>query len=207
MPEWSIGPHSKCGERATVPRVRIPLFPPFMRMQSRRHLSRLFLFCDYGRVQAPTIITKQISLRLCSASHSTKVIAHFKWRVAEQKNIYFQRCSASASPFESLSFRKKIRIRKRHLLFSRCFLYIIATNEFIRLVAILCKRTPQRSCFLICIFFCRCPAASAGERVAVRATSEYSTANPSCYTTSDRLVQDLLDRFLNLVYGLQLEHR
>ena len=27
MPEWSIGPHSKCGERATVPRVRIPLFP------------------------------------------------------------------------------------------------------------------------------------------------------------------------------------
>ena len=27
MPEWSIGPHSKCGERATVPGVRIPLFP------------------------------------------------------------------------------------------------------------------------------------------------------------------------------------
>lgn len=27
MPEWSIGPHSKCGERATVPRVRIPVFP------------------------------------------------------------------------------------------------------------------------------------------------------------------------------------
>ena len=28
MPEWSIGPHSKCGVRATVPGVRIPLFPP-----------------------------------------------------------------------------------------------------------------------------------------------------------------------------------
>ena len=27
MPEWSIGPHSKCGVRATVPRVRIPLSP------------------------------------------------------------------------------------------------------------------------------------------------------------------------------------
>ena len=27
MPEWSIGPHSKCGERATVPRVRIPVSP------------------------------------------------------------------------------------------------------------------------------------------------------------------------------------
>ena len=27
MPEWSIGPHSKCGERVTVPRVRIPVFP------------------------------------------------------------------------------------------------------------------------------------------------------------------------------------
>ena len=27
MPEWSIGPHSKCGERASVPRVRISVFP------------------------------------------------------------------------------------------------------------------------------------------------------------------------------------
>lgn len=27
MPERSIGPHSKCGVRATVPGVRIPLFP------------------------------------------------------------------------------------------------------------------------------------------------------------------------------------
>ena len=27
VPEWSIGPHSKCGERVTVPRVRIPVFP------------------------------------------------------------------------------------------------------------------------------------------------------------------------------------
>ena len=27
MPEWSIGPPSKCGVRATVPGVRIPLSP------------------------------------------------------------------------------------------------------------------------------------------------------------------------------------
>ena len=27
VPEWSIGPHSKCGERATVPGVRIPPSP------------------------------------------------------------------------------------------------------------------------------------------------------------------------------------
>ena len=27
MPEWSNGPHSKCGVRATVPGVRIPLSP------------------------------------------------------------------------------------------------------------------------------------------------------------------------------------
>ena len=28
VPEWSIGPHSKCGVRATVPGVRIPPSPP-----------------------------------------------------------------------------------------------------------------------------------------------------------------------------------
>ena len=27
MPEWTNGPHSKCGVRVTVPGVRIPLFP------------------------------------------------------------------------------------------------------------------------------------------------------------------------------------
>ena len=27
LPEWSNGPHSKCGERVTVPGVRIPRFP------------------------------------------------------------------------------------------------------------------------------------------------------------------------------------
>ena len=34
MPEWSIGPHSKCGERATVPGVRIPLSPQAKMLKS-----------------------------------------------------------------------------------------------------------------------------------------------------------------------------
>ena len=42
MPEWSIGPHSKCGERATVPRVRIPVFP-----QNGRCKSRVYKICAF----------------------------------------------------------------------------------------------------------------------------------------------------------------
>ena len=48
LPEWSIGPHSKCGVRVTVPGVRIPHFPqqkgvlfsgtPFCFLDSRRQL-------------------------------------------------------------------------------------------------------------------------------------------------------------------------
>ena len=34
MPEWSIGPHSKCGVRATVPGVRIPLSPQRKKCES-----------------------------------------------------------------------------------------------------------------------------------------------------------------------------
>ena len=44
MPEWSIGPHSKCGERATVPRVRIPVFPQNGRCKSRVYKIYAF-FC------------------------------------------------------------------------------------------------------------------------------------------------------------------
>ena len=42
VPEWSIGPHSKCGVRATVPGVRIPLFPP----QRAVIFTALFLWCQ-----------------------------------------------------------------------------------------------------------------------------------------------------------------
>ncbi len=46
MPEWSIGPHSKCGERVTVPRVRIPVFPQKQIVEGYL----LFLFYIYGLV-------------------------------------------------------------------------------------------------------------------------------------------------------------
>ena len=47
MPEWSNGPHSKCGERVTVPGVRIPLSPQDQTKQEdvERHL---FVFYTYG---------------------------------------------------------------------------------------------------------------------------------------------------------------
>ena len=41
VPEWSIGPHSKCGERATVPGVRIPLSP--QRLRSKKMSKDIFL--------------------------------------------------------------------------------------------------------------------------------------------------------------------
>ena len=47
MPEWSNGPHSKCGVRATVPGVRIPLFPQQAEIrnevQQMLHLVVLFM--------------------------------------------------------------------------------------------------------------------------------------------------------------------
>ena len=52
MPEWSIGPHSKCGVRATVPGVRIPLFPP----QRAVKITALFFVAEregFGQLVAP----------------------------------------------------------------------------------------------------------------------------------------------------------
>ena len=46
MPEWSIGPHSKCGVRATVPGVRIPLSP-----QRINRSEGWFFFLIRGKVQ------------------------------------------------------------------------------------------------------------------------------------------------------------
>lgn len=37
LPEWSNGPHSKCGVRVTVPGVRIPRFPLKYRKTGRHH--------------------------------------------------------------------------------------------------------------------------------------------------------------------------
>ena len=46
MPEWSIGPHSKCGERATVPGVRIPLSPQRALARTTSAYAEVFL-CRY----------------------------------------------------------------------------------------------------------------------------------------------------------------
>ena len=42
MPEWSNGPHSKCGERVTVPGVRIPLFPLHLKQEISQPVSCFF---------------------------------------------------------------------------------------------------------------------------------------------------------------------
>ena len=48
------------------------------------------------------------------------------------------------------------------------FLYIIDTIEFIRLVAIMCKKNSLAEAFSYSYFFCKGPAASGRERRAVR---------------------------------------
>ncbi len=68
MPEWSIGPHSKCGVRATVPGVRIPLSPqnPKDKKGSKYDKSRkikvlrdfLFLFSDIRKTQKTPVWTE-----------------------------------------------------------------------------------------------------------------------------------------------------
>ena len=47
VPEWSIGPHSKCGVRATVPGVRIPPFPQKQTKQGDVDYRHLFVFTHY----------------------------------------------------------------------------------------------------------------------------------------------------------------
>ena len=68
MPEWSIGPHSKCGVRATVPGVRIPLSPqnPEDKKGSKYDKSRkikvlrdfLFLLSDIRKTQKSPVRTE-----------------------------------------------------------------------------------------------------------------------------------------------------
>ena len=43
VPEWSIGPHSKCGVRATVPGVRIPLSPQYRLITNQLQKKRTVL--------------------------------------------------------------------------------------------------------------------------------------------------------------------
>ena len=55
MPEWSIGPHSKCGERVTVPRVRIPVCPHGEKEENTFYLPREHLPFVHGRRNYATI--------------------------------------------------------------------------------------------------------------------------------------------------------
>ena len=73
MPEWSNGPHSKCGERVTVPGVRIPLSPQDL-MQSRRlRSSVLFLWC-VAVGKPPHTPQKQTAVGDSSASTVERVL-------------------------------------------------------------------------------------------------------------------------------------
>lgn len=56
MPEWSNGPHSKCGIRVTVSRVRIPVSPPKRAQQIGQSSLLRFFFqrtCRFPRTRQP----------------------------------------------------------------------------------------------------------------------------------------------------------
>ena len=63
VPEWSIGPHSKCGVRATVPGVRIPPFPLSCERQS---FLSLFFVAECCFVKIFPRYTPQQIYSLCS---------------------------------------------------------------------------------------------------------------------------------------------
>ena len=67
MPEWSNGPHSKCGVRATVPGVRIPLFP-----QRAKCHENLCKFAEVFFVYASDLGVYSLS-RLCRQKNSIRV--------------------------------------------------------------------------------------------------------------------------------------
>lgn len=68
MPEWSNGPHSKCGERVTAPWVRIPVSPqnPEDKKGSKYDKSRkikvlrdfLFLLSDIRKTRKSPVRTE-----------------------------------------------------------------------------------------------------------------------------------------------------
>ena len=57
MPEWSNGPHSKCGIRVTVSRVRIPVSP-----QRDATETSLFFFHTYFNIIVILFINKRIKI-------------------------------------------------------------------------------------------------------------------------------------------------
>ena len=117
MPEWSIGPHSKCGERATVPGVRIPLSPQKANEAKRCRAFDTFRF---------SVVSLQIYLHKILRETKRLMYQLFAQcflqgppRQAEGKGVTEQAHSLRSS--QSLSLRKKQTKQKgveiRHLSF------------------------------------------------------------------------------------------
>ena len=112
MPEWSIGPHSKCGERVTVPRVRIPAFPPRTFYKGKKRINPAehsllqdFLFICYFSINTHKIyhskminkiVTLLVALTLCLSSafaqtnnNSKTSVYSFNMKLLGGENISF----------------------------------------------------------------------------------------------------------------------
>ena len=83
MPEWSNGPHSKCGERATVPGVRIPLSPPYKGCKFLIYI--LFSFSHLSpKKQRHPRQRSRVSLRLLRIFPSFRQLLHHLVKITFQ---------------------------------------------------------------------------------------------------------------------------
>ena len=89
MPEWSNGPHSKCGVRATVPGVRIPLFPPRRKIFDRRLLMAVVFFVSTA---AKVYLRKAVGTK---ERKTRSVIENFSLSI---KDLRERRSEAVANP-------------------------------------------------------------------------------------------------------------
>ena len=95
MPEWSIGPHSKCGERVTVPGVRIPHFPPGTQKGRSSRLS-LYYF--------PHILYTVFTLLNLIIYTSSSGYSHFQHYVPLQFVVGIPQCLNSFCQWTTLAF-------------------------------------------------------------------------------------------------------
>ena len=89
MPEWSNGPHSKCGERVTVPGVRIPLSPQIAVIQQ---VTAIFLILIRTRsiVLIPYFETLEAFYEVLLATKLATLVAKIRFStnlVLEQRKI------------------------------------------------------------------------------------------------------------------------
>ena len=115
MPEWSIGPHSKCGVRATVPGVRIPLSPQNRNEARRcRQCRHLFVFWYMAQIYLQPLCrkTKDVDLStpcgvyILQGAHrrgkgslplQREVWRDFKYRDGRRTSLSFRKEFARAS--------------------------------------------------------------------------------------------------------------